>query len=518
MTENILPLIEESIKNNNDETISKLSSKLDMDISQTKLFLKYFNKFNILSSLLDSNYLNYFNKICLTDLREKDELTDKNFAQAIIIFIKEKRKGKNIYYVSLHSENDVNLQILILSQLEYKSYKYELSLSNLDLKNHLEIFNYVTYVDDHYIFEGLINELIDNLIDSPSINYVSLNNMQFDKILKYSRKYPNRIKHIDFYDFKEYDKLKELLELNKESLISYPHNVMKYLIPLKNAFIFNFNELNEEINDNYDLTKITRININNIEYYLEDSNEVTNGSNSLINLLNKCPNAEYLCFCDIGSENFLHILENVNCPKVKRIYATCEDLNRDYDWSLVFEKMPLLEELDIEEHQTMCWTYQISPVFLAENKRLAFPLLEQLIRNYLNGSPDRDITLQFDDEFDEFWDYFKNKKDIISRVSKLYGNCVNESLDSYFKVTIGQYETVDQIKDAKYYYCFVETPFEEKTLEFIKRNKIEYLFILNGGSVNFEELKKCKDLKFVFDKLEKNFYYLNKENNILDKI
>ena len=179
MTENILPLIEESIKNNNDETISKLSSKLDMDISQTKLFLKYFNKFNILSSLLDSNYLNYFNKICLTDLREKDELTDKNFAQAIVIFIKEKRKGKNIYYVSLHSENDVNLQILILSQLEYKSYKYELSLSNLDLKNHLEIFNYVTYVDDHYIFEGLINELIDNLIDSPSINYVSLNNMQF---------------------------------------------------------------------------------------------------------------------------------------------------------------------------------------------------------------------------------------------------------------------------------------------------------------------------------------------------
>ena len=64
--------------------------------------------------------------------------------------------------------------------------------------------------------------------------------------------------------------------------------------------------------------------------------------------------------------------------------------------------MPLLEKMNIEEHQTMMWTYEISPIFLAENKRLAFPLLEQLIRNYLKGSPDRDITLEFDEEFNEF--------------------------------------------------------------------------------------------------------------------
>ena len=180
--------------------------------------------------------------------------------------------------------------------------------------------------------------------------------------------------------------------------------------------------------------------------------------------------------------------------------------------------MPLLEKINIEEHQTMMWTYEISPIFLAENKRLAFPLLEQLIRNYLKGSPDRDIKLEFDEEFNEFWDYFKDKKDIISRVSKLYGSYLDISLDEYFKVIISQYEPIDKIKDAKYYYCIVESPYDDKIFKFIKRNKIEYLFILNGGNVNFDELKECDELKFVFDNNTKNFLYRNKEDNNLKNI
>ena len=60
MNETIYPLIEELIKIKTDESITKLSSKLNKDVSQTKLLLKYFQKFDILSSLLDSEYVNYF--------------------------------------------------------------------------------------------------------------------------------------------------------------------------------------------------------------------------------------------------------------------------------------------------------------------------------------------------------------------------------------------------------------------------------------------------------------------------
>ena len=280
---------------------------------------------------------------------------------------------------------------------------------------------------------------------------------------------------------------------------------------MENAHIFSISELTEDLEKiNYDLTKITCVSKIWVDYEGEKTD-------ILIKLLNKCPNVERLYFLDISSDNLFKILENIKCHKVKVITAQCEDLDRDYDWDKVFENLPLLEEISIEEHQSMWWTYEISPVFLAENKRLSLPLLEQLIRNYLNGSQERDIKLQFDDESDEFWDYFKDKKDIISRVSKLYGAAVNFDLDTYFKLNISEYEKQEGIKDAKYYFCFVQIPFNEKIMEIIKKNKIEYLFILNGGDVNFNELKKFDDLKFIFDKNTKEFLFRNEETKIFNK-
>ena len=181
--------------------------------------------------------------------------------------------------------------------------------------------------------------------------------------------------------------------------------------------------------------------------------------------------------------------------------------------------MPLLEELSIEELENKNISFMIKPIFTMGNKKISFPSLEHLIRNYLNGSPDRDIELLFYSKFDEFWDYFKDKKDIITRISKLQGDCVNNSLDSYFKITFDEYDEMeDKIINGKYYYCYIKKYFNKEIFEFIKRNKIEYLFILNGGNVNFDDLEKCNDLKFIFDKNSKLMYSRNKETNILKKI
>ena len=506
MEGSILSLIEKG-----EESIKELSFKIEMDISQTKLFLKYFHKFNILSSLLDSKYVNYFNKIILKDLKENDALTDENFVKTIIIFIKEKRKNKKWYYLSLQKENDIKLEMLILSQLDYKSLKFEISYNEeLDLMENLDLFNYISYINDNYVFEKLIEKLINNQIDAPIINCVNINSIPFDKVLNYSRKYPNRIQYIDFDAFNEYDKLKELIELNKESLICYPHCNMKYLVPLKNAYMLNLIDPNGNNGNNYDFTKITIINTIICK---------SNDKEKIVNILNKCPNIEEIAFSEICSEHLFYILENINCPKIKIILGSCEDIDNNYDWSVIFDKMPLLEELSIEECQTMLYAYSIYPIFTAERKRLPFPLLEQLIRNYLNGNEDRDIQLIFDDEFEQFWDYFKNKKDIISRVSKLDGASVFDSIEKFFKITFNKYgETVENIKTAKYYYCFVNIPFDDKMLEFVKNNKVEYLVILNGGNINIDELKKCDELKFIFDKVNKNFFYKNNVNNILEKI
>ena len=509
MYNSLLNLIEEGIKTKEEKIISNISSIIDSDFQKTKRILKYFEKFSIISSLFDSQYVNYFGEITLTELKENNDITNENFAKAIVLFIKEKRKSKNLYFVNLQTENDIRLNILILSQLDYNSYYYEISFNKkLNLIDNLNIFNYIRNINDREVFASLSQEIIEKQIDSPLVNIVNLDKIQYEKVLEYSKKYPNRIRFLDFFKFKDFDKMKELLILNKESLACYPHAKFEFLIPLKNAYFFDFYDYSGNIDDSYDFTKIKYFGRN--ESYVEKE--------IYINFFNKCPNLEDIDFYDFNSEYLLDIAKSVNCPKLKRITATIQDMDieDDFDWNLFFEKFPLLEDISIEEHQTMFWTYEISPIFLAEKKRLPFPLLEQLIMNYLKGSPDRDIKLRFDDEFDEFWDYFKNKKQILNRVSELSGNCVYEKLDIYFKAVINKYNSVDKIKEGKYLYLFVESPFNEQILDFVKRNKVEYLLIKGGGDVNIEELIKCRDLKFIYDNTSKKFFY--RKNNCLEKI
>ena len=510
MDHSILSLIENSINNNNDEELlSKLSSKIDVDMSQIHLFLNYFKKFLILSSIQDSEYLNYFNRISLTDLKANDELTDENFAKAVLIFIKFKRKNKSLYFVNLQTDNDIKLNILILSQLDYKSLKYDICYNEkLNLIKSLDIFKYIYNLNDEYAFESLSKQLVENDIESPLINRINLDNISYEKVLEYSQKYPNRIRTIDFFIFKDYPKIKKLMELNQESFISYPHGVIEYLIPLPNAYIFTLSDLSDtNLDNNYNLSKIKIVNGIKIG---------ENEEKLYINFLNKCPNIEQIHFGDICAEHLFNILENINCPRIKRISAICEDLERDYDWIKIFERMPLLEDLSIVEHQTMWFTYEIIPIFSAEVKRLPFPLLEQLIRNYLNGSPERDIKLIFDDEFDEFWDYFKDKKNIISRISNANGDCIYKSFDWYFKGIVNEYNKIEKIKNANYHYFYIETCFNNQIFEFIKKNKIEYLTIKSGGEAYLNLLVKFNHIKFIFDKSSKIFLYRN--NGILERI
>ena len=129
MDNSLLNLIEEGIKTKEEKIISSISSNIDADPQETKKILRYFEKFSIISSLFDSQYVNYFGEISLTELNECDDITNENFAKAIVLFIKEKRRSKNLYLVNLQTENDIILNILILSQLDYNSYYYEISFN-----------------------------------------------------------------------------------------------------------------------------------------------------------------------------------------------------------------------------------------------------------------------------------------------------------------------------------------------------------------------------------------------------
>ena len=154
----------------------------------------------------------------------------------------------------------------------------------------------------------------------------------------------------------------------------------------------------------------------------------------------------------------------------------------------------------------MNWTYEITPIFRAERKRISFSLLEQLARNYLKGSEERDLILQFDDEFDQFWEYFKNKKDIISRIVN-FGSGIFIALDSFFKGFVNENNKIDTIPDANYKFFYIDSFFDKKIFDFVKTNKIECLFIKKGGNVNLKDFFNCEKIQFVFDNLTKTFLF-----------
>ena len=133
------------------------------------------------------------------------------------------------------------------------------------------------------------------------------------------------------------------------------------------------------------------------------------------------------------------------------------------------------------------------PFFLAERKRLSLPLLEQLIRNYLNGSQERDIKLEFDDEFDAFWDYFQEKKDIISRVSDLCWDGVYYDLDFY---VIAEY-IKDRTKDSQFMIISLRNQMFELANELIgiyKTFDITKVVIFNPNSYDVKG-KKIEEKK-----------------------
>ncbi len=55
--------------------------------------------------------------------------------------------------------------------------------------------------------------------------------LTYRKLQNIQKNIPNRIRFNDFFIFDKYDKLKELLELYKESLACYPHTRFEFLIP-----------------------------------------------------------------------------------------------------------------------------------------------------------------------------------------------------------------------------------------------------------------------------------------------
>ena len=85
--------------------------------------------------------------------------------------------------VRLESEDDARLNILVLSQLNYFFFEYNVAYNKqLNLVNNLNIFKYIYNLIEEYDFSSLSEYLIEHKIDSPLIPYLNLNNSNYRAI------------------------------------------------------------------------------------------------------------------------------------------------------------------------------------------------------------------------------------------------------------------------------------------------------------------------------------------------
>lgn len=288
------------------------------------------------------------------------------------------------------------------------------------------------------------------------IHFIDLDkHVTLDEMIEYSKLFPNRLIAMDCYTEMDKDKIKQIADLNSESLIYIPSCQLNLYRSCKNiSTIFGGRDFFPKKTPNdFDFSKITKIiccNFDNelpkegeeIDDYLSqfDKNEIEKFEQKmkdevemdedeillskykilkLIFLIHKCQNLKKLEFSTSGSLNNIELkffFSLLKLPKLKTIYIEGFDLDEEYNFETLLNHCPNLEIVHIEEHCTMSFSYNILPCYHCENCHMDFPSMEKLIKNYLNEKPYHLLKIDGGGEIDEWLNYFKDKKEIMNRI------------------------------------------------------------------------------------------------------
>jgi len=519
-------LINNAILNANEETYKNLNSVLNIEQDQIKYFLKYWKIYNTLfESEKYSKYANCFNGKELTEIPKISEIKEETLIKVISNFINLKGKEKELMKLNLNSTEDLKFVKKLLNEINNsKRFVYEIKLNkNLSLENDLDLFKYISKYTEKEKFNNLFKNVIEKQIEIDNIFYINIDKFDLDKLISYSEKFPNKIKCLYAFKNENFEKIKKLCELNSESLIMLPNCKLNLYSNLNNIEIINVNskEIPNPIPQNFNFSKIKDIRTINLTFENKEEDE-----NLIINYINKCPNLEkisFSSFCEMEFETFLKIFTSISNSKIKFIQCQINDLEPDSDFTPLFNKLPELEILDIEEHESMCYAYSIKPVWTSEKKRIAFPLLETLINNYLKNKSNF-IRLDFDDEFEGFYDYFKNNNNILNKVLSFRGDkFLNYELPFIKECSIKKSEDTMKFNVKKIEKLEIKCEFNNNELiqKFIEKVKPLFISFFNEENIEIvnNNLKNIDDdLKVVsFEKLNKLFIK-NESNNLFEEI
>ena len=481
-----------------DEKIKEFAVQINSDKAT---FLQYFKLFQLLYETESStSFANYFHEISLLELEKVNKIKNEDsLIKAVATFINEVTFNKKKVVFELSDDASIQKVLKVLKLLkEPKKYLYVFKEGKqttdnpkmtIDFKKYTELFDFIDKIEDPEFFDNFVGQAIREQIDVAKIFYVNLDKISIDKVLEYSKKYKNRIRELYAFDNRDYDKIKKICDLNCESLIKTPNCKIDLYSNLKNIEIITFNSQpmpNSLPKDfNYDSVK-------SLEYILYEENK----KSLIMELINKCRNLEKISFgsSELSKDEFFEIFTKTTSKKIREIWTEAYDMEEEVDFTPIFINLPKLSRFGLELHASMEFLYSLLPPISCERITLAFPLLEQLLRNYIQEDESNFINACFYHDFDEFYDYFKDKIDILNRFESFEGGQFLNSEIPYLKqLNVEKSDDVKRCIAKKIGDLIINCPLDDELKNFIDKVKPNFVIIKEG------DLKISADTKVVYN-------------------
>lgn len=480
-----------------DDKIKELSKTLEADE------VSFHNYFKLFQSLYDAHpptqYANYFHHLSLFDLEKVNKINNSDsFLKAIASFINEVTFSKKKIFIEFSTEESVSNAIKVLKKLkDPKKYLYCLHMArpkvaDIDFIKFVEIFDYMENIEDPQFFDDCVKKIIEDQTKVGKLYYVDLDKIPLNKVIEYSTKYPNTIKELYAFENKDYDNIKKLCDLNSESLIRLPNCKLDLYPNLKKIEIVTINSepLPNLLPDNFNYSSVKDLETIFIE---DDSDEKTDFA---IELMNKCVNLEKVSFATFGEltqQQFIKIFSTTKSNKIREIQVTCQEFEDDIDFTPIFKNLPKLSKFRVDIHCSMDFLYAIHPIISCEKVALPYPLLEQLINNYLNEDDDNYLKGEFPNDFEPFFEYFKTKENIMKRFDKIYGDSASTfEIPFLNNIIIDKSDVIDKINVKNVGAIHVLCPLDDKIKKFIEKIKPDFIKIKEG------RLEDTKNTKIVY--------------------
>ena len=129
----------------------------------------------------------------------------------------------------------------------------------------------------------------------------------------------------------------------------------------------------------------------------------------------------------------------------------------------------------------MDYLFGIQPVISCEKVAPSYPIIEQLITNYLKDDEDNYITGDFPNDFEPFNEYFKNKPEIMNRFNKITGDAVATFEVPYCnELIISDKEDIANIIAKKVGTVHLMCPLDDDIKKFLEKVKPDFIKLSQG--------------------------------------